>query len=518
MEKIKKGNLSNLKDNAYIKLLSVVILGVAFFLVNLYRMNELICNSDMANMVLEAKDVLNGNIFLKDWNLTGISFISTDLLFFVIGVALFGVSVEAYVFAAASMSFLLVVASYLLIGKEKRVLGVLILGALACFPNLYCKSLLSIHTACFAMSYLSLYFITNYFDSKKKTYGVLAFLFLSMAICGDSLAIILMVLPMVLMAIYEFIFRNKEDIDFKKNLFICCFSVASVIIGKGFEKIYLHIGGANLNAYIGQKSFIGFEELYDKIVLFFSSLLGLVDADFSLKVVSEIPSLLAFGRAIIVIIGLVISIIEIVRFFKSKKYDYINTNLSIGFWCVALVYIFTNISVNNMTARYYVFAPCFLAIISARFLAHRCKDIRQYVVYIIVAVILTLAAFVFGSGRMNNDTEKQYTELITALEENNLKNGYSTFWTSSIMTVVTHNDITVRHIQQNDSNISEYAYFSKNSWYDENANFIIVNAGEAGFDEMLLNDQLGKPINCIECGQYKILIYDYDISTILDKK
>ena len=38
-------------------------------------------NSDHANQVLQAADILSGNILLKGWNLTGVSFYLSELPF-----------------------------------------------------------------------------------------------------------------------------------------------------------------------------------------------------------------------------------------------------------------------------------------------------------------------------------------------------------------------------------------------------------------------------------------------------
>ena len=58
-------------------------------------------NYDFANHVLEGQDWIGGNFFLKDWVLTGISFLTTELPFYGLSAALLGVQPFTYVLAKA---------------------------------------------------------------------------------------------------------------------------------------------------------------------------------------------------------------------------------------------------------------------------------------------------------------------------------------------------------------------------------------------------------------------------------
>ena len=79
-----------------IKILLAVLFAVGFAVYLIAEISKQPINSDGACMLLEAKDVLSGNILLSDWHLTGVSFITTDLPWFVVSVAVFGMSLRPY--------------------------------------------------------------------------------------------------------------------------------------------------------------------------------------------------------------------------------------------------------------------------------------------------------------------------------------------------------------------------------------------------------------------------------------
>lgn len=90
---IKPGdNLWKIKIKNQIRWLWAFLTGAVLIIYGIYATGFLRVgiDSDYSNLVLEATDILNGNPFLEGHqNLTGISFVTTDLLFFIIGVLLY---------------------------------------------------------------------------------------------------------------------------------------------------------------------------------------------------------------------------------------------------------------------------------------------------------------------------------------------------------------------------------------------------------------------------------------------
>lgn len=130
---------------------------VLYLMFALWRCSYISINSDFSNLVLEGRDILQGNFFRHDWNLTGISFLTTDLLYYVVGVFFHGVSNQAYILACALMDTALVFSSFLLIKdaiSSNRFLGGGILLVFAMLPCIAAIDYLRAHTGVFVLGFI----------------------------------------------------------------------------------------------------------------------------------------------------------------------------------------------------------------------------------------------------------------------------------------------------------------------------------------------------------------------------
>lgn len=77
-------------------------------------------DSDRANHLLQAEDILSGNFFMSDWVLTGITFFTTDLIYYEIGKIFCGVTPEAIYVTGGLMVSSALIAGFLQVWQEKR--------------------------------------------------------------------------------------------------------------------------------------------------------------------------------------------------------------------------------------------------------------------------------------------------------------------------------------------------------------------------------------------------------------
>ena len=73
----------------------------------------------MANMVLEANDILSSNIFLSDWILTKVTFITADHIYFILGGIFGGISNLTYYIAHGLMIVIILILGFLLCESTK---------------------------------------------------------------------------------------------------------------------------------------------------------------------------------------------------------------------------------------------------------------------------------------------------------------------------------------------------------------------------------------------------------------
>ena len=114
-------------------------------------------------------------------------------------------------------------------------------------------------------------------------------------------------------------------------------------------------------------------------------------------------------------------------------------------------------------------------------------------------------------------------EVVNFLREHDLKCGYASFWNASTYTILSNEDVAIRHITYSDNMFSMYNWFCKNEWYKEESNFILINTNGSG-DSVFENNAsstikfFGDPIDRYDFNGYIILVYDYDLSLALGKE
>ena len=125
IEKVKKIRLP-----LWLKVVLAILAGGVYvwYCIRVFSVSEI--DSDYANLVLEASDILKGNIFMCDWIQTGISFFTTDLLYYMVGVFFSGVSRDAYLIASGLMFSCMIFSALLLVvegsGRKHKVTEILI--------------------------------------------------------------------------------------------------------------------------------------------------------------------------------------------------------------------------------------------------------------------------------------------------------------------------------------------------------------------------------------------------------
>ena len=500
----------------------LIFIGV-FILVYLpfsvWRNSHASIESDMANLVLEGRDLLNGDFFRRDWNLTGVSFLTTNLPYYVVGVLLFGVSNRANVMAGALMNTFLVATSILLVRnkfKNNRLLSGLMMLTFGMLPGIFAVRAIRCHTGVVVLGFIALKLFVHFngkmSESGRKEYFLVGLysLLIAIAYMGDPIILIILVMPIVLWSITEWL-KGKSRPS------ILVFSLAVNMAGAGlgviFDKLYFAIGGSNKNDFLGGRCFASYDEIRDKLVLYFRGLLLLTDASYENQPVMGIRTLFYAVSLLSVVVFFVLVIYNIICFIRDKKHDYITLILGTGFLLMSVIYIGTSISVDVTTTRYYAYFPVLMAIVFVRNIELIGRSKRIYSVIILSAVILIGGKF-YNLKTEVKEIPADQIALGKFLEENGLECGYASFWNASSTTVLSNERVRVRAVIASDEQLSMYRWFCKNEWYHESADFVVtVDDDSFGVTKENIVSVLGEPGKILECGAYNILVYDEDISS-----
>ena len=483
-------------------------------------------NSDLCNMVLEANDIIHGNFFLNDWHLTGLTFITTDLPYYMLSTAVFGISIKSYVYASALMFTVFVFSCYLLI-KDKlheNKLYIVLFICIACIPSDFALNVMRVHTADVALSLVGLYIIyNNSINHITLTFSscVLAWFFFTLAVTGDSVCIPFVIIPALVLSLINIIKNyvyyleiNKDDIK------ISVIALLSVTVGKLLEELYLVLGNANKNTFLETRKFISLEDIYAKLALYFRSLLNLFNTDFAGAEVLSPKVVFYFLGTIIVILSLYSVIWNIWNYLKGREYDRITLTLSLGFVLISVLCILTNIYIDLTSTRYYATAPGVLCVILIRTYAVNIKSCLSDMKSRRITAVLSLFLLVFSCHQLlplpdnNYKMDSSLLSLLNVLKANNLTQGYSEFWTASSVTVYSQNSIKIRALMRANNKLAQFKWFCKNDWFNEESHFVVVNANGKGqfFSKEEVEQALGRPDKVVSSASYLIYVYEKDIS------
>ena len=523
------------------KLLYIVlfILGLVLYTAFLYhRISRIPCNSDTANMILEADSILHGNLFLSDWHLTGITFFTTDLPFFVIGVLIAGVSVQAGYIAITLMYVFMILAALLLIkGKRDNLLNFLVFAGIALIPSTFTLDAARVHTALFALAFIAIHFAAKALEEPKKKYYILFGIFTALAVCGDYLGLVVITVPILLLCI-----ANKV----KKPIQLAIATLVGTAGGVVLEHVFLLLGNANKNSLLAG-FFLQINEIGDSIILYIRSMTHMMNANFFGKELFSIKTPIFAIRVLLLLFVFYIMAVQIRKLFRSDgKTCFVSTTLSLSFAILTAFMLLTEFGPSLTSARYILYFPTVAAILIV--LYYREKNIYEQKFYenrlpvkmlIGVLSVTMLGACYFVKVPPSSHTV--FNRLTEFLQEESLTNGYATFWDASIVTVLSQDQVKVRAIESDEKGLQPQYWFCQNNWYDEYANFLILRDREAkeegeffkqhnvvttrldfgfkdGISQSEANQAFGEPDRVLTFENYRILVYEYDISTKLNKR
>ncbi len=491
-----------------------IVLFVCYTLLLYKRYIHIGLTSDFANLTLEAADVLDGNFFRTGWNLTGISFFTTDLVYFMLGVLFAGgVSARAGAIAFALMVAALTLASVLLVkdyfGKDfDSLVKAFVFVICVMLPGVDALGFLCAHTGVFVLGFVGLYFINKVETEQKKKAIWAVDLLIVLGMLGDPIVAVIIVAPYVAWA---FIAWMREEITTLYGIKVLLHNVISVAVGMVIDKLYYIIGGANKNDAMSGKTFQLLEELSDKFTLYIRCILGLMDGQFEGKDVVSAYTPFFVVNILLLVVGLYFLVKNIVCQIIGKKYDIVTVLFGYGFFAMSLLFIMTNFATDTGNSRYICFMPAMMGVVIIRNFKFDIVTLRFKLIVLLALVFTVGIKGVIISQHMEGTPSK--TNLVKTLSKNDLGNGYASFWNASLNTVYTKGKTQICSMSMRDGLFKPYTWFSKADWYDQEAHYVITSEDDdSGLTYENITNLMGEPDKVIESDKYQILVYDEDIS------
>lgn len=469
--------------------------------------SHIFIESDLSNMVLEADDVLKGNILLKgwynEWFSTGITYLTTDLLYFLAAVKLFGISKMSVFFGCSLYAFMSIIAAFLLVKDDVKKLTVSNLIFFLCLCGLsysFIKTL-HVHCGCFVWSYVIFFLTAKYLDTKNRKYFIPILILLTLSIFGDMITVTLAIVPIWLYCLCK-MFHTK---DFDTYLPLIIYSMATFIVAGLGLKLYLGAAGIVYN--YQPLTFIADEDLFENFILVCKQIpLVFGAAEFyKHRIFNPYTNYLSFIALTILFVSISLIYSNIKASLTDKKTDFISICLSYSIVIQVALLLLTTYNNDLFNARYIAFMPINCAIIILR--RYNCFETFPKKQYAIILSVLLLTFITSASYAYNKYEKKVSTDYLQEiLERQHLTHGINNeYWSSSSITVASKNKIKVRNIEvTDDGKIVPSGWFSKKDWYDEPVEFVAVNikADNANLLKEIVQDKAEKRIDFMEYSLY----------------
>lgn len=458
------------------KWIVIILISVTYLMFVLKSIRTLPLNSDSTGMLLYAEDILSGNIFLSGWYLTGLTFITTDLPFFIIGVAIFGVSLKAFHTAVFLMYIVLLLTALPLVfyGVKNKWISAIFLFIIGLFPTGYALSNTFVHTGVFALMFLSCFILYSYDKSPKVFKLILLGLTTALSVAGDHMGLILITLPITALAVFKV---------FKKNIPTVISVISGTVAGFGIELLFLKLGGAVLNN-LSRTSFTEPELFQYNVQSYIEYFLKLINGFFFGKEFMSLET----GVYLLKIIMAGLAAYAVFRCFKKalkkENPDIPTLMLSVGFVIVSLLLLIGNFSIDITAGRYISYLPLFLAIVLSR------ADFKYTAKSKVVLSLICVFLIVMQLGGIGNISPyNRYSELSDFLYSQNLTKGYASFWDSHVLTGYSEGKVRVVPVYNTENGIAPRLWFSKASDYTtKNNTFFILKTEPLDEQEKIYND------------------------------
>ncbi len=480
-------------------------------------------NSDFANHVLEGQDWIGGNFFLKDWVLTGISFLTTELPFYGLSAALLGVQPFAYVLAEAMILTVFLWFGLLLLRDRVDALtplDALLYYGIAVVATVEKTGHFRGHTAAFAAALVIMAIAARILTDGKTSWGWATALLIVTAIgvTGDFLIVVIAVLPVVLLCGWELMNETPRFGRMRCVRVIALTSVGSGA-GVGLDRLYFSVGGAVKNQILSRKNFTALDQIGMNWNRFAQGVVELMNGTTRQTPITALSTLRWIAAAVL-IIGMVLVVIEtIYAYLKRRHQDLFAVLLALSMAVMAAVCVFTDVLVTSEFTRYISFLPVFTAILIVRRVNHRNIPQRRIGGWLSMRVGLALVAALLIAVNFPPLTfgrpDTRFDRVAAYLVENGYRFGFAHYWNASSVTVSSHDQVKIRAITvHRDSDLvpvyaEEQRWFYKPGWFSE-APYTFVLLDDWGYldvSEDSIITLFGEPAKVDRFEGYEILVY-----------
>jgi len=498
------------------------VLGVlAVFACNLLLARTRAVNSDGAGQALQAWDMLHGNLLLRGWSLSDVSFYTTELPEYMLVELVRGLNQDV-VHVAAAMTYTLAMLLAALLAKGSstgrqalvRVLiaaGIMLAPQLASGINILISSPDHIGTS---VPVMVVWLILDH--TRRRWYiPVIAGALLGWAAVGDPLVVYIGALPLALVcAVRAYRAVVVEHRPLAAQWYELALGAAA-LVGAAAAALALHLihthGGFYTPAPITQFAQDG-PTLVRNLGIVFEGLLLLGGGDF-------LGLRLGASTAFIMlhVVGVLLAgwgaWLAARRFLRDN--DLIDQLLVMGVALDLAAYVFSTQAVTITGTREIGAVLPLSAALAGRLLAGRLQAAR-----LVPVLLVVLAGYLVGLAHEISQpaVPAQDQRLTSWLAARHLQTGLSGYWESNVVTLTSGDRVRIRLVIPAGGRLIRGTVESKAAWYDPRrgrADFVVLFPGVAGYPGFTsarpVLATFGPPARTYHVGSYVVLVWDKNL-------
>jgi len=508
-----------------------VVFAAALFTVYLRLSRTMPENSDQANVLLQASDMLHGNLLLHGWYKADVSFYTTELPQYALLEIIFGVHANTAHIAAA-MTYTLAALLAVLVARggftsRAAVVRMAIAAGIMLAPQLgigVSALLLSVgHIGTSVPVLLILLFLDR---APQRWYvPLLTALGLAWVLIADQIVLIVGVIPLALVCASRVIEGAVRERSLSRGVRarwyeLSLIAAAGVAAGLAWvaERVLRALGGYILSPipfkFTLHHILANLHALWAVPQIFGADYRGLTGAVFVIAVLHMIS------------VALVILAVLLVawRFFAGASL--VDQVLAVAI--VANIALFALTSAGSEGPHEIAVVAPFGAALAARMLAGQPGPqaagaraggalARRARAVAYGAGLVVLAGYVAGLAHevVQPAAPPDNVQLASWLEAHHLRYGLGGYWESSIVTVETGGQVKVRALLKN--TMERDLWLAKPSWYDpasQRANFIVLSSAPGYLywePRALITKYFGRPARVYHFGPYTVMVWDRNL-------
>ncbi len=500
--------------------------GVGLFTCYLRLSRTASVDSDGAANVLQAWDMLHGNLLLRGWRLSDVSFYTTELPQYMLVELIRGISPDVvHIAAAITYAVLVLLTALLAKGKSAGRQGLLkaaIAGGVMLAPQLgngvYVLLLAPDHVG----STVPVMLVWLLLDRAPRRWYVpaAAGALLAWALIADSIVLITGVLPLVTVCairVYRATAVGRRPLW--TSWFDLALTTAAVIAAQlartALGQISAH-GGFTVAPV--DTSLAAYAAMPQHVQLTVQGLLLLFGADFFSHGLGLVSAL-----AMLHVIGLVLAAAATsiaVRRFAADR-DLIAQILAVAIAISLAGYVISNQVQDIHSTREFAAVLPFGAALAGRVLGPRLERARM-----VPAVALLLTGYLASLARVVDlpPAPAQNQQLAAWLTAHGLEYGLAGYWQAGSTTVASNGRVHVQPVLAVGEAISPYGWETDSSWYDpaaHEANFIALyppGPGAAPYPWITdVRAAFGQPARIYYVDGYTVMVWNNNLLTELSR-